>query len=236
MSVVFKITGKFLKAAFFIGASGLLGCSGLAGKYALYDGVVADAATIKSSGTILFNYIDNRDMGLSFVGQEKEYGVLPGEHSLVIEYADFWSLTSGDDEKVYSRPVKVTFVAKPSQHYQIRHEEVSTFEQSVIFAKKPVFAVWNTVTGKVVDAKYELSEPRSFLPKMKFESTPDYVFTRQKENTEIGSVENNPPNLAPAVVQEPKVGKFEVVNILKQQWEAASAEERAVFLQWITAK
>lgn len=237
MLVSFKATGRALKVALLVGVSGLHGCSVLNSKSTLYDGVVADAATIKSSETVLFNYIDNRDLGLSFVGQEKEYGVLPGRHSLIVEYADFWSLSNGDDEKVSSRPVKVTFVAKPRQHYQVRHEEVATFEQSKIFAKKPEFTVYNTTTGEVVDAGYELSAPRSFIPKIKFESTPDYVFVGKQENREMDIAGNGKKNTTlAAVVQGSKNVKPGVVNVLKQHWQAASAEERAIFLQWITAK
>ena len=214
------------------------GCAIIASKHKLYDGEVANAVTILSSPTVQVTYIDNRDMGYSFVGQEKEFSVLPGEHTLIIEYADFWSPATGEDEKVVSRPVKLTFTAEPSQTYQLTHERLVTLASSQVFAKKPVFIVKNVVTNNVVDAVFELSAPKSFVPQFKFETTPEYQFVSDSVVSEsavkilpikmdIEAVDKN------SSLMSENVGR---VARLQQLWAGATQDEKTTFLQWITVK
>ncbi len=214
------------------------GCAIVASKHKLYDGEVANAVTILSSPTVQVTYIDNRDMGYSFVGQEKEFSVLPGEHTLIIEYADFWSPATGEDEKVVSRPVKLTFTAEPSQTYQLTHERLMTLELSQAFAKKPVFRVKNIVTNNVVDAVFEVSAPKSFVSQFKFETTPEYQFVSDSVVSEpalkglqikadVEPVEKN------GGLVKTNAGRVEQ---LQQLWADATQDEKANFLQWITVK
>jgi hypothetical protein len=216
------------------------GCAIIASKHKLYDGEVANAVTILSSPTVQVTYIDNRDMGYSFVGQEKEFSVLPGKHTLIIEYADFWSPATGEDEKVVSPPVKLTFIAEPSQTYQVSHERLITLESSQAFAKTPVFFVKNIVTGNIVNAAFEASAPKIFVPKFKFETTPEYQFASDSDsaapesaqkmsqkNTDIKFVGKN-DNLV-------KASKGRVAQ-LQKLWSGTTPKEKAVFLQWITIK
>jgi len=214
------------------------GCAIIASKHKLYDGEVENAVTILSSPTVQVTYIDNRDMGYSFVGQEKEFSVLPGEHTLVIEYADFWSPATGEDEKVVSRPVKLTFTAEPSQTYQLTHERLVTLESSQVFAKKPVFIVKNVVTNSVVDAVFELSAPKSFVPQFKFETTPEYQFVSDSVVSESAvkvlqiKTDREPAEKNSSLVNE-HVGR---VASLQQLWAGATQDEKTTFLQWITVK
>jgi len=221
----------FLIVNLTLGFLTLSGCSSLTSKKALYEGEVADAATIRSFDTVQVDYIDNKPMAMSFVGQIKEYGVLPGQHTLIVRYADFWSLDSGDDEKVTSPPVKITFTAEPNQTYQIQHKSVPSFEQSKVFAGKPVLLVKNVVTGSVVAADFELAAPKSFMSGLRFASTPDYQFSSE------GVAKNS-------AVESGVVGNSAAMNTtvsstlgsLQQLWGTATKEEKAHFLQWITVK
>lgn len=209
------------------------GCNTLASKHKLYEGEVANAATIRSFGTVLVEYVDNKDMGMNFVGQEKEYSVLPGEHTLIVEYADFWSPSSGDDEKVTSAPIKVTFNAEPNQTYQILHERVTSLDDSKKFAKKPVLFVKNVTSGKKVKAAFELAAPKSFVPKFTFASTPDYQFESDgaATNTQVSqqAAEKKPPVHKAAV-------PVSALRDMQQLWNTATKEEKSAFLQWITVK
>ncbi len=225
-NIMFEKTRSKLLTVIFVGVfMSMSGCSIIASKHKLYDGEVGNAVTILSGPTVQVTYIDNRDMGYSFVGQEKEFSVLPGKHTLIIEYADFWSPATGDDEKVVSAPVKLTFIAKPSQTYQITHERLMTLKSSQNFAKKPVFFVKNVVTKSVVDAAFEVSAPKSFVPEFKFETTPEYQFV--SDNVVADPVEKND------VPTRTDTGR---VLQLQQLWGGATQDEKTAFLQWITAK
>ncbi|MBV1921195.1 MAG: DUF2057 domain-containing protein [Pseudomonadales bacterium] len=225
-NVMFEKLSSKLLVAIFIGAfMSVSGCAIIASKHKLYDGEVAGAVTILSSPTVQVTYIDNRDMGYSFVGQEKEFSVLPGEHTLIIEYADFWSPATGDDEKLVSPPVKLTFIAEPSQTYQILHEPLLTLESSQDFAKTPLFFVENVVTKSVVDAVFDVSAPKSFVPKFKFETTPEYEFA--SDNVVAESVEK---------IDVPARTDAGRVSRLQQLWGGATQDEKTAFLQWITVK
>lgn len=205
----------FKSCTLLLGLLVVTGCSSLATRHNLYEGEADNAAIILSSDTIQVEYIDNRDVGVSFIGQSKEFAVLPGQHTLIMKYADFWSPTTGDDEKVTSRPVKVTFTVEANQTYQLSHQRVDTLEKSQTFAKEPVFFVKNVDTNTIVDATFEASAPKSFLPELKFESTPEYRFASD------GAAVASPPNR---------------LQNLQQIWSAATKEEKAAFLQWITIK
>ena len=220
-----KNVSKLLAIALVSVFMALSGCAIIASKHKLYDGEVANAVTILSGPTVQVTYIDNRDMGYSFVGQEKEFLVLPGEHTLIIEYADFWSPATGDEEKVASRPVKLTFTAEPNQTYQLSHERLVTLESSKVFAKKPVFFVKNIVTNSVVvDAVFEASAPKSFVPKFKFETTPEYQFASDS------AVVESTGKVPQVIVNTGRVER------LQQLWAGATQDEKAMFLQWITVK
>ena len=214
------------------------GCAIIASKHKLYDGEVANAVTILSSPTVQVTYIDNQDMGYSFVGQEKEFSVLPGEHTLIIEYADFWSPATGEDEKVVSRPVKLTFTAEPSQTYQLSHERLVTLESSKVFAKKPVFFVKNIVTNSIVDTVFEASVPKSFLPKFKFETTPEYQFVSDNVVVDpVQSVSQIEEGVAPVeAVASQAIEGVGRVEQLQQLWAVATKDEKTRFLQWMTVK
>jgi len=220
----------------------LSGCAIIASKHKLYDGEVANAVTILSSPTIQVTYIDNQDMGYSFIGQGKEFSVLPGEHTLIIEYADFWSPATGEDEKVVSRPVKLTFTAEPNQTYELSHEGLVTLESSKLFSKKPVFFVKNIVTDNIVDAIFEVSAPKSFFPKLKFESTPEYQFTSDSVVVipvpKVSQVTARVENSVEAVNDPVKEVKENAgrVERLQKLWARATQDEKTIFLQWITVK
>ncbi len=233
-----KIMSNLLLFALLSTVIATSGCAIIASKHKLYDGEVANAVTILSSPTIQVTYIDNHDMGYSFIGQEKEFSVLPGEHTLILEYADFWSPATGEDEKVTSRPVKFTFTAEPSQTYQLSHERLATLESSKVFAKKPMFFVKNIVTGSVVDSVFEVSAPKSFLPKFKFESTPEYQFASD-------NVVDEPTPKSPQIKKhvEPVETVDNLVKVkggrvarLQDLWASATKDEKTTFLQWITVK
>ena len=224
-----QFSSKVLGLCILVGLLALSGCGNLLNKKTLYEGEVPDAATILSFDTVQVEYIDNKSMPISFVGQVKEYGVLPGEHTLIIKYVDFWDQDSDEGDIVKSDPVRVTFTAEPKQTYQIRHEAVPTFKQSKAFAERPSFVIKNLETDQIVDARYEFAIPRSFMEGLKFEKSKDVPFvgdaaaaSTANDSAKVDDAENL---AAPSALEE-----------LQQLWGRATESEKTSFLQWITTK
>lgn len=188
----------------------------------LYEG--DQMAQIQSYDTVLIKYIDDEDMGIGFIGQKHTYDIQAGQRVLLVEYSDIFSVDADQHDKVVSRPAKITFVAEAGKQYQVRHPPQQRLNNAKAFAEKPEFWVVELPSGNKVASQVELSRPRSFLPALKFENTPQYEFASDAV-------------AAPAAAAAAADGsELSNLKMLQYSWKNASEQERAAFLEWIKQK
>ena len=200
------------------------GCSTMR-EHKLYQGDPSQAARIVSYDTVLINYVDDEDMGVSFIGQHQTYDIKAGKHVLLVEYADMFDVGADDHEKVVSRPAKITFVAEPGKQYQVRHPEHKKLEDAKQFAEEPAFWMVDLATGARIDTQVELSRPRSFFEGLKLQNKPEYQFASDQVNQ---------PAAAPVAAQSNvPAGDLTNLKMLQYSWKNATEQERTVFLEWI---
>lgn len=191
----------------------------------LYEGDPALRAQIQSFDTVLIKYIDDEDMGMSFIGQKQTYDIKAGQHTLLVEYSDLFQVDADQHEKIVSRPAKVTFIAEPGKQYQLQHAPQKRLDNARAFAEKPEFWVVELGSGDRVAAEVELSRPRSFLQGLKVQSAPEYVFVSDAATPAAAQA-------VPAVDQSGTASQPHL-EMLKFSWQNASASERQAFLEWI---
>lgn len=187
--------------------------------HVLYEGDPAQKSQIHSYDTVLIKYIDDQDMGMSFIGQEQIYDIQAGQHVLLVEYSDLFALDADRHEKVVSRPAKVSFTAEAGKRYQVRHPPQKQLQDAKAFADKPEFWVVELPSGDLVASQMELSRPRSFVPRLKLANTPEYEFASDAVN-----------HPAPPVTGS---GDQPHLKMLQYTWKNASEQERAAFLEWL---
>lgn len=218
----------------------LLVASCAAGRHhKLYEGDPAQMAHIDSFDTVLIKYIDDEDMGVSFIGQKQVYDIKAGQHTLLVEYSDIFDLDADHHEKIVSRPVKITFMAEPGKRYQVQHTPQNRLNHAKAFAVKPDFWVVELPGMTRIHSTLELSRPRNFLQGLKFENTPDYEFASD-------AVTAAPAATAVAVTagaataatasQPAQTGNAESphLKMLQYSWKNASQAEKEAFLKWIS--
>lgn len=190
----------------------------------LYEGDPALRAQIQSFDTVLIKYIDDEDMGMSFIGQKQTYDIKAGQHTLLVEYSDLFQVDSDQHEKIVSRPAKVTFIAEAGKQYQLQHAPQKRLDNARAFAEKPEFWVVELGSGDRVAAEVELSRPRSFLQGLKAMNAPEYVFVSDAATPAAAQAV---PAVDSTTASQPHL------EMLKFSWQNASASERQAFLEWI---
>ncbi|MDX1694355.1 MAG: DUF2057 domain-containing protein [Ketobacteraceae bacterium] len=193
-----------------------------------YQGEAASGAVLKSWPTILVEAIDGRDAGAAFIGQQHSYELAPGEHKLVVTYADMFDLKAGDFEKVASAPVKIVFTARAGETYQLKHDAVEGIKAARAFAKNPELAIVNTGTDERVAHKVEHAMPKRLLPTFRFASEDEPVFA--SDNVPAREAPTGKPDQAPRLASD---NALSPLRMLQFSWEQASDREREAFLQWI---
>lgn len=213
----------------------------------LYDGDPALAAHIDSFDTVLITYIDNEDMGMSFIGQKQQYDIKAGQHTLLVEYSDIFDVDADNHEKIVSRPAKITFIAEAGKRYQVQHTPQNRLNHAKVFAEKPDFWVVELPAQTRVPATVELSRPRHFLAGLKFENTPTYEFASDAVPAAPAVIPAPvPPAPAPvaasvaAVAATPAAAASPAtatdmshLKMLQYSWQNASPAEREAFLKWV---
>ena len=204
-------------------------------EHKLYEGDPSQTARIVSYDTVIIKYIDNEDMGVSFIGQKQTYDVKAGQHILLLEYSDIFDVGSDDHEKIVSRPAKVTFIAEAGKQYQVRHPAQKRLDNARAFAEKPEFWVVGLPSGDKVAAEVELSRPRNFVSKLKFETTPDYEFASDavKPVSVAAMPMTSGENTVASTPDIRAVDELSNLKMLQYSWKNASEQEKAAFLEWI---
>lgn len=189
----------------------------------LYEGDAQQAGLIQSSPTVQFKYVDDDPVKSGFVGQTHTYEVGAGQRTIMVEYSDLFEVSNDEHDKVVSRPAKIAFKVEAGKTYQVSHDPQKKLEQAQAFAEKPSFWVINTATNKKVDAKVELSRPRTFLTSLQSAVTPVYEFESDKV---VKSPESSALNTS-------DIKAASRLEALQNIWADASSEEREAFLKWI---
>jgi len=203
----------------------LVGCAALK-TYDLYEGDNSQAATLLSFDTLLVDRIDQRDMGMGLIGQRYQYFLSPGNHVLVVRYADMWDENAGDHEKITSPAITVAFTLEAGKTYQLGHSAIKNIEASIEFAKRPALYLIDVDTGKTVDVSFDIAERKNILSALNLVadfSKQDHV--RQPDN--FHPLKNTFSDM------EPKVNSSTPLSALKQAWQQANQQDRSEFLQWI---
>lgn len=205
--------------------------------HTLYDGDPALRAGIQSFDTVMIRYIDDEDMGLSFIGQKQQYDIKAGQHTLLVEYSDIFQIDADQHDKVVSRPAKVTFVAEAGKQYQVQHPPQQRLNNAKAFAEKPEFWVVELGSGERVASQVELSRPRSFMTGLKSVNTPEYEFASDALSPGAAGASAAAASVAQGVTPAATAGAAGPSNLqmLQYSWKNASAEDRAAFLEWINS-
>ncbi len=189
----------------------------------LTQGNQQSTALIQSSPTVMFKYIDDEPANTGFVGQTHSYKVVAGQRTVMVEYSDLYEISVDEHDKVVSRPAKVTFTAQAGKSYQILNPKQDSLQQAKDFAEKPDFYVVNSKTGEKVEAKVELSRPRTFLTTLRSSVAPVYEFESDKVNSAPATASSEA-----ALATAPSK-----LDLLQDVWKQASDEEKKIFLQWV---
>ncbi len=216
----------------------LAGCAATR-HHTLYEGDPAQKAEILSFETVIIKYIDEEDMGVSFIGQHQVYDIKAGPHVLVLEYSDLFDVNSDTHEKVVSRLAKISFNAEAGKQYQVQHPPQKQLADAQSFAKRPEFWVVELPSGERVASSMELSRPRGFLASLKPGSTLDEEFVSDSiETAAPADVAVPAANAsAAAVVAKPNdSGELSNLKMLQYSWKNASEQERTEFLEWVKGK
>lgn len=231
-----------LTATFLLGVAICLGACSTQLTHDLHQGAPEQAVSIKSFPTVLIKSIDNEDTGFGFIGQEQQYTLSPGQHTLIFEYADLWDLSADEHDKVVSPRVKLVFSAEAGKTYQIQHAKMENVQQSRAFAKRPEFQLVqlgedgqnvNTLSAAI----FEVSQPRNLLSLIKFDSERDYAFASDNgdsDSKDLNAAARDQFGEEKGGQQAAKAeSEFPHLNMLKFSWQQASEAERKLFLQWL---
>ncbi len=179
----------------------------------------AQSGFIKSSPTVLVNYVDNNEVKSGFIGQVQTFQVNPGTHTVLVEYSDLYQINADQHEKVVSRPAKVTFTVAAGKTYQIKNPPQKDLEQAREFTEKPQFFVTEVSSGTEVESTVELSRPRTFMTTLKSAVAPVYEFPSDQ--------------IQPADKSPPLPSALEAMQTL---WQEASEAERESFMEWVAGQ
>ncbi|MGB3622837.1 DUF2057 domain-containing protein [Ketobacter sp. MCCC 1A13808] len=217
----------------------------------LYDGADEHAALIQSDDTVLIKYIDNTPVADGFIGQKIRYQVGAGQHTLIAEYSDIFDISDDDFDKVVSRPAKITFNAEPGKEYFIGNQPQKTLQEAKDFAENPEFLVTEIGSNKAIEAKVELSRPRTFMTTLRSAAAPVYEFESDQVNTSATrNVATGAADSAVAIAPEQEIPQSRDIPaaqvlpenipspllILQQVWDRASEAEREEFLRWVNLR
>lgn len=167
--------------------------------------------------TVSFLSVDGEDFsnftGL-FGGKISEFAVLPGHHTLELQYYEMFDTGIDDHESIRSDTVPVTFDGVAGQRYRLTHPPQETPDAAKEFARNPRFEIQrvdpaDTSTGDAGSAVQ--SSPRAVSGKKPSDKT-------SKTGNTSGS------------------DRLDPLEQLKMYWRKATPEERAAFLQYIAGE
>ncbi len=208
---------KTLMVIFFAGfVLGITACQG-PGIHQAYSGApraASDVSTFTIPGEFNLLYIDGERYKSSFIQDGAVLQLLPGEHQFIIEYQDYWEITTNEFERVESQPLSVSFTTIASNKFILDYEKLLTIEDAKVYAKEPIFGIKNLSTLAVVssDIKYRLKD-KAYLS--------NFVKSGFSKD---GSATTDQPQ------------QVDILEKLKYWWGEAESRQQESFRQWIESQ
>lgn len=190
-------------------ALGLTACASMDKPVQGYEGParpVAELAVLSVPEEIQVLAVDGREVGGGLLGQRTlKLQVLPGEHVLSVRYVQLFQINADEHDIVRSRPAALRFVAKAGSRYEFRYDKPKNREIARQFAKEPSFALVDQGSGEATQSVAVKSYAEASLV-----DTISKAFEGNKEATPVTNL-----------------------DLLKDVWGRASAEDRAAFKAWV---
>lgn len=192
--------------------AGLTACASLNAPVKGYDGPtrpVAELAVLSVPDTIQVMSVDGLEPNISLLGQRAlTLQVLPGEHVLSVRYVELFEhvLTSDDHEIVRSRPVAIRFTAKAGSTYSFKFEHPKNIDAAHAFAKAPQVDLIDASGAETAQSVVVKSYAQASLM--------DTISKAFQSNEQPKDASTN-------------------LDLLKDVWGRASADERTAFKAWI---
>lgn len=188
---------------------GLLTACASTGPIRLYEGAerpLAEVALVSLPEQVQVMAVDGSDTGGTMLQRNSSFVMLPGERVFSLRYVELFQINSEEHEVVRSRQAALRFTAEAGAEYRIEYDKQPSLEAARKFAKAPVFRLVNVKSGAV----NESSAIKSYA-----EASLVDTITRAFESA--SGQEKTQTHL----------------DLLKDVWGRASAEERAAFRVWV---
>ena len=175
-----------------------------------------EVITLEVPYTVTVGKVDDHSfMDLSGVigGKSNKYLILPGDHTIQVQYYDLFETGSDDHESIRSEWITLKISGKPGAFLKLTHKDVDDLDDARKFAENPAFHIKVLNPGNELKSDLETKQPAEVKPGKKLDKI-------EPENTRPPKVEQLKGNL----------------DLMKNWWKEASEEDRTAFLQWIVAE
>ena len=188
---------------------------------------VQSYGNIQGSDHALFSIPE--DFNLLFVNGKKHNQPLisgrtrlqlaPGKYHFVVEYDNFWVNELGDDDRITSQAVLISFEAEAGKHYQLQFPSPKDIQQAKHYAKSPQVSIIEKTSGTTIDStvKYQLTE--------------DILNARLKELTNIPMAGGN--NETSNKSKNTAAGSDKAMEMLQYWWNQAGETQKRAFKHWL---
>ncbi|WP_455203335.1 DUF2057 domain-containing protein [Kaarinaea lacus] len=231
---------------------GLMACTSVP-KHQAYPGEAkpaSEVATFIVPKEFQLLYVDDESYRQSFVIEGVEVTMLPGAHTLVMEYMQIWDINSESHERIKTQPFLTKFTAAAGKTYSLGFPEQKSIEDARAFANDPKVEVIDTANNKALQAevKYNLGE-EGFLAKLFGSSKSETKSANSSANVDqqsfatgaeaasaaaavaVTAVEDKTKNDADKT--SATANDSQAMQMLKYWWQQADQKEQQKFLQWL---
>lgn len=166
--------------------------------------------------------------------KDRQLHLQPGNYQLLVFYKRIWQTSAESHETIHSNPIKFDLSLQANHTYQIQFERPATAQQAQKLVQ--TFDAW------LIDNQGNRSEsqPSGLI----IENSLASQLTGKVKTIEVGDTNGNHQVIAPLdIISTPVKTTTEdtqpppslsYLDLLKAQWQQASADEKREFLQWIS--
>lgn len=191
------------------GAALLLVACASNGPVRTYEGAAraaSEVAIVRMPEQVQVMAVDGRETSGGMLQQHQALEVLPGERVFSLRYVELFRISSEEHEVVRSRPAALRFIAEPGAEYRIDYDPQVSLDLAKKFSKAPAFRLVNVKSGAVNESAAIKSYAEASL-----------LDTISKAFESSGEEARQQTHL----------------DLLKDVWGRATAEERSAFREWI---
>lgn len=178
----------------------------------------------------------NRLLGTS----DRQLQLQPGNYQLLLFYKNIWQTSADSHETIRSNPVTFDLSLNAGQTYQVDFERPKNAHQA--YAIRDDFHAWVIDSnGQKADSKSSgLIMDDSFIGQLtgrvKTIKAEEQTRSQQQVIAPLTATASAPEtgNIADAPVATQQAAAMSYLDMLKAQWNQASADEKRAFLQWIS--